>query len=363
MASANGEFVKIYLYLLRCVADQQTTISVAGLADFFNQTEADVCRALKYWDKQGVIRLTIDEESREIADITFVNLAAAASESSSDYSENTGIGRNQNSDPTYFMIHTSDLNNSENGGNTVDFTLMQNHTAHKEPRTAYTPKQVSALRDSSEDFAIMLYGVSTLLGGTLGASEMSTLAYFYDTLHFSEDLIEYLIEYCVTNGHKSFRYIEKVALAWAEKGITTVKQAKAATTNFNDTTYGVLKAFGITNRTAGEVEQKYIDKWNEMYDGNVSIIIEACNRTMRATHQPSFEYADTILMRWKEADVKTEDDIRRIDDSFEKAQAEKRRTASNARSNAGSKNKFNSFELQGNIDVDALEKALLKKNG
>jgi DNA replication protein DnaD len=84
---------------------------------------------------------------------------------------------------------------------------------------------------------------------------------------------------------------------------------------------------------------------------------------MRATHQPSFEYADTILMRWKEADVKTEDDIRRIDDSFEKAQAEKRRTASNARSNAGSKNKFNSFELQGNIDVDALEKALLKKNG
>ena len=42
MASANGEFVKIYLYLLRCVTDQQTTISVSALADFFNQTDRGV---------------------------------------------------------------------------------------------------------------------------------------------------------------------------------------------------------------------------------------------------------------------------------------------------------------------------------
>ena len=44
------------------------------------------------------------------------------------------------------------------------------------------------------------------------------------------------------------RYIEKVALAWADKGIQTVKQAKAASSGYNDTAFSVLGAFGITNR-------------------------------------------------------------------------------------------------------------------
>jgi DnaD/phage-associated family protein len=203
-----------------------------------------------------------------------------------------------------------------------------------------------------------------MLGGTLTSPEMSVLAYFYDTLHFSSELIEYLIEYCITNDHRSFRYIEKVALSWHEKGITTVREAKTANMNYNDTTYDVLDAFGIKDRSAGRVELDYINRWNEMFGNNTSIIVEACNRTMRATHKPSFEYADTILMRWKEANVKNPDDIKRIDESYEKSQADKKRCASNPNDKKGvaGKNKFNNFELQGNIDVDALEKAMLSKN-
>ena len=78
MASANGEFVKIYLNLLRCVTDQQTTISVSAQADIFNQTEADVCRALRYWDKQNVIQLSFDPSGKEITDITFRDMSDLA---------------------------------------------------------------------------------------------------------------------------------------------------------------------------------------------------------------------------------------------------------------------------------------------
>ena len=59
MAEANGEFVKVYLLLLR----QMTLggeLSVAGMADRLNNTEADVLRALKYWKKTGLIRLEYD---------------------------------------------------------------------------------------------------------------------------------------------------------------------------------------------------------------------------------------------------------------------------------------------------------------
>lgn len=322
MSSANGEFVKIYLYLLRCVTDGQSDISVSAVADFFNQTETDVLRAIKYWNNQNVMSVLFDESGDDITDITFNDLSSV----------------------------------TINADSAPDSEVSDNITP-VDARTAYTPKQISALKASSEDFSMMMYSVSTLLGGTLSTTEMSTLTYFYDTLHFSAELIEYLIEYCATNGHKSFRYIEKVALAWAEKGITTIKQAKTANMNHNDTTYSVLEAFGITNRSAGKIELEYIHKWSDMYRNNNSIIIEACNRTMKATHQPSFEYADTILTRWKEANVKDTNDIKEIDAKYEKNQAEKRRAASTA----PAANRFNNFQ-QRDINIDDLEKVLLNNN-
>ena len=49
MTHADGEFVKIYLYLLRCMNSPDTPFSISGTADKFDHTEKDVRRALKYW--------------------------------------------------------------------------------------------------------------------------------------------------------------------------------------------------------------------------------------------------------------------------------------------------------------------------
>ena len=73
--------------------------------------------------------------------------------------------------------------------------------------------------------------VEQYLGKTLSASEMQTVMFFYDELKFSIDLIDYLFDYCVGRGKKEFRYIEKVALSWADAGITTPKEASNHTGN------------------------------------------------------------------------------------------------------------------------------------
>ena len=49
----------------------------------------------------------------------------------------------------------------------------------------------------------------------------------------SVDLIDYLIEYCVGRDHRSIRYIETVAMAWREEGITTVEMAKDSTSRYS----------------------------------------------------------------------------------------------------------------------------------
>ena len=51
MADANGEYVKVYLYLLR---HEGGAITVEAVADALNHTEADVRRAFAYWQKAGV---------------------------------------------------------------------------------------------------------------------------------------------------------------------------------------------------------------------------------------------------------------------------------------------------------------------
>ncbi len=64
MLNANGEFVKIYLYLLRALSATDYDVSVCHIADIFNHTEKDVIRALKYWEQTGLLRLSIDASNQ-----------------------------------------------------------------------------------------------------------------------------------------------------------------------------------------------------------------------------------------------------------------------------------------------------------
>ena len=60
MPQANGEFVKIYLYLLRLAHSPNTQPTLSSLADVLSCTEKDVLRALRYWEKTGLLSLTFD---------------------------------------------------------------------------------------------------------------------------------------------------------------------------------------------------------------------------------------------------------------------------------------------------------------
>ena len=62
--SANGDFVKVYLYLLRLLTRKNSNLSISSLADTFNQTENDVMRALRYWDKSGLVSLSYDDNNQ-----------------------------------------------------------------------------------------------------------------------------------------------------------------------------------------------------------------------------------------------------------------------------------------------------------
>ena len=52
MTAANGEYVKVFLYLLRHEGEE---VTVSAIADALDHTEADVKRALAYWEEAGLL--------------------------------------------------------------------------------------------------------------------------------------------------------------------------------------------------------------------------------------------------------------------------------------------------------------------
>ena len=57
MPSANGAYVKVYLYLLRSICTANLEITVTSIADHLENTETDIIRALNYWEKQKLLKI------------------------------------------------------------------------------------------------------------------------------------------------------------------------------------------------------------------------------------------------------------------------------------------------------------------
>ena len=173
----------------------------------------------------------------------------------------------------------------------------------------------------------------------------------------SADLIEYLIEYCVENGHKSMHYIQKVALSWHEQKISTVSEAKNNSLMYNKNCYSVLNAYGIKGRAPAASEIAYIKKWNDEYCFSLELILEACSRTMSTIHQPNFEYTDSILKNWFKHNVRTMKDVAALDASYLK---EKERRKKQASKPPVQQNKFNNFDSR-SYDMSDLERKLVQQ--
>lgn len=330
MPSANGEFVKVYLYLLR-VSGTETLLSLSSIADILNHTEKDIMRALRYWEQAELLTLT-HGSNKTLTDITLL-----------DYNNI------QHSEEASNLVEASNLSIVK-----TEVALEKNE--YKVPKKPiYTQAQLSKLVES-EEVSQLMYIAQRYLGKTFNSAETNTILFIYDSLHFSIELIEYLIEYCVTKEHKSMRYIEKVALSWSEQGITTVAQAKENTTLYHKNTFAIMKAFGLSNRNPGDVELDFILKWTKTFGFSLDIILDACNRTISTIHQPSFDYADSILDKWYTNGVKYLRDIKALDEIHEKNKETKENKATTTTKT--SNNKFNNITSRSYVYED-LEKQLL----
>ena len=209
LAEASGEYVRVYLYLLRHLREN---LKIHSIADALNLTDYDIKRAIFYWEKRGIFKegtaKAVEEEIR--------------SEEAARLSEEV-LNRKQANNFTKLSFFAEK--------NQKHLPLAEKNLPLAEQNVSYTQRNLLPIEEkkqeiNEEEFEGILYVAQYLLPGGVSRSHIQKFEYMVEYLGMSSELIEFLLDYCASIDKTSPRYIESVALDWHEKRIQTVKQAK-----------------------------------------------------------------------------------------------------------------------------------------
>lgn len=306
MPKARGEFIKVYLLMLKHTTSGEPGINGTILASTLNLLESDIMNALNYWNDQGVIRLKSIDAMNNFS-IEFIDLAETSYESN----------------------------------NQVDFLEALN----------------------SKETHDMLKEIEKILGRTLSPKEMEMYLSWQRDFLFPSELILLLIEYCASKGKSDYRYIEKVALSWNDLNIRTMEQAQNYIKQTEDKWIkirSILSYMGIKNGDIMKPQEELITKWLINYKFSVEIIEKACDICCQKLNRADFNYIDGILTKWNKDNIRTIDDIDTKNKAFRENYNKKKYINENNTNNKSNNYStgFNNFRGR-SYDYDSLERKLL----
>ena len=407
MPAANGSYVKVYLYIAKCLQAKESNFSISSLADQLENTEKDILRALMYWEKKGLMSLNRDKATGEILGLemlipfaerdfdTYENTAKESAASlgvDSDLSETGALNRRnsdlseagalnrRNSDLSETGVldrrnsdfsETDAANTSTYESSGTDAPSNVNSDVHRASNSAQeknssavkpiqvSPEQIQEL-SANEDFVWVCNVVESYLERPMKPTEIQLITYLYGTLHFSRELILHLYDYCISMGKTACNYIQTVALSWHEQGIKTPEQAQNASVRYLASYNAVSKALGL-GRGLAEIEKKYVDHWQNDWNMDLSVILEACNRTVLKLHHADFKYTEGILSHWNEQNVRTLQGVEQSDLHYAQTKEQKEKKKPSTSGKQPPRNQFQNFKQRdvSSEELQELERKLL----
>ena len=381
MPAANGSYVKVYLYIAKCLQAKESNFSISSLADQLENTEKDILRALMYWEKKGLMSLNRDKATGEILGLemlipfaerdfdTYENAtkeSAASLGTDSDFSESGALDR-RNSD--FSETNASNTSTSESSGTNAPVkgnsdVRRASSSSQKKNSSAVKPIQVSPEQiqelSANEDFVWVCNVVESYLERPMKPTEIQLITYLYGTLHFSRELILHLYDYCISMGKTACNYIQTVALSWHEQGIETPEQAQNVSVRYLASYNAVSKALGL-GRGLAEIEKKYVDHWQNDWNMDLSVILEACNRTVLKLHHADFKYTEGILSHWNEQNVHTLQGVEQSDLHYAQTKEQKEKKKPSTSGKQAPRNQFQNFKQRdvSSEELQELERKLL----
>lgn len=222
-------------------------------------------------------------------------------------------------------------------------------------RPSYTMGEIDAAAARNKSVSALFYQAETVLHKVLTASDMEMLYSFVDWLGLPVEVITMLLSYAAKRGKTGRRYLETVAIDWAERGIDSFEAAEAYVSQLearDSAERKITSILGIYDRALTTTEKKYIKQWSEDPSVSLDLIAPAYDRTVSHTGKLSFSYMNKILLGWASLGLRTEEDVNRYE-------SENRPVSGGSGSALPKKSRFNNYEDTNPVDYSKLEEQLL----
>ena len=346
LPSANPTFSVIYIYGFRQYSKGAEEISCENLAEDLGLLASDVVKAWEYWEKAGAVKIL--SRNGEKMSLAFINTdikKEAKAETQEVYETEEAVEDIAEVEEVKVFKTLSQA--LDEGPETEQTELcLPEEEMPKRPVVKEFPEY--SLKDIEKhlcdpEVGRLFYMAESYMGKLLTDVERRMFLAFYDDLGLPVDVIEVLVDYCVTKNKTHNNYISTVARDWAERGIATLDQAEEYISLFNNEYREILRYFGISGREPIDKEISFMHKWMKEDNFSMDVIKLACERTIMNKANPNFSYADGILRKWKQDNITTIEQIKNL----EKTYYDNIKTVNGKRSSAKSKKekpKFQNYE-------------------
>lgn len=252
MASAPGDFVKIYLFA-RMYAELESDITNEEIARHLSMDHEDILKAWTYWEKLGAIRkIRKNPEDKFDYDVEFVVLKEQL------YGEKT----------------------------------------RKKPFAAEASAQ-SIMAD--KEIQGMFAEIEKITGRVINGTEMMEILSLINDFNAAPEVIVYGYSYCMQKKKKNIKYITAVINQWTSEGLRDVISVEKYLSE-NDKKHHlyrrVFQALGFA-RNATEEEKRIMDTWFETMGFSLDKVLAACSKTSGIS-SPNINYVNKILVNWYE---------------------------------------------------------------
>jgi DnaD/phage-associated family protein len=290
-------------------------LSSSELAESLNILESDVENAWRYWEKQGLIQIG---GSNAEMDIVFLAIPHRQKKTERIKPDNTPV-------------------------------------TPLERQPVYGVEELEIYQKQSRDIKNLFKCAEQAMGKLLTYNDLNIIFGFYDWLRLPVNVIEYMFTYCADNDHRDLRYIEKIAVDWAEQGVDSIEKAEAHVQDSGKGYREIMRALG-GNGTPSASQKRYIDKWVGTYNMPVAVVQEACDISAFQIGRPKIAYVDKIIEDWNKKNIRSIEDIKREQSAF----SSNRKQGAAAAGRNEKKNRFVNFN-QRDIDFEELERLELEQ--
>lgn len=211
------------------------------------------------------------------------------------------------------LIKIHNFTSVDDGDFDIEFCFSESCSKTALPfKPSYKCSEISRRLQDNPKMCQMYKMVGQILGKTLSSADTELLYSFHDYYGLPIEVILVLIEYYVSKGKHSMKYIEKEAGKWASAGIDSIQKAKAyidKREEFLSYTSRVRTALGIQERRLTTRELGYIHNWQSECKMSLDMVKQAYELTVNQTGKLSFAYMNKIIESWAKGGIYVPQDI------------------------------------------------------